>query len=244
MRLSAWLTLLLGFAAASARADEAPSEAIARALDGLPGAWSAARLELKAGGASGRVRVGDPVAREIGVAQDAHAVVIQVDSHGVANVLVPSSLVRSGRLSPGKPLRLETLKAGPPAGRDRIWAVATRAPLNLSRLGLAEAQSQVSRLGREKALQMAEWLRDALAELAPGDVAVASASYRVVGRGDDVQYGRHGEPAHPDARHPSTQARPPGSSGNRVGRRRCSDSLRSRLVKALRASFASLRPCG
>jgi outer membrane protein OmpA-like peptidoglycan-associated protein len=177
----------VALAASGARAEEAPSDAIARVLDGLAGGWSEAGLEVRAGGADGTVRVGEPVALEIAAAQEARVVVIHVDSHGVGNVLAPSTLARTARISPQEPLRLETLGAAPPVGRDRIWVVATRRPLDLARLGLAGAESQVLRLARENALDLATRLRDALSDLPRGDVAVGSASYRVIGRGE-IQY--------------------------------------------------------
>lgn len=179
--------LALSFAAVAAAS---PRDDTVAALAALESAWpgSDVSIEVVRDGA-GPLRIGDDIVYRFASDRDGYLTALHVDTHGATTLLFPRADAAAGRVGPEQAVDLPSAEDGfslqvePPVGRDVVYAIVTRAPLERRHLGVTSDDIVVSFEPQDGA-GLIRRLREALEARAEEAVAVAHVTQRIDGRGD------------------------------------------------------------
>jgi outer membrane protein OmpA-like peptidoglycan-associated protein len=176
-------------------------------FESVAAGWDSAQLEAfaKAGPGAGddaaRNQVSLGEAHEYGfeTAVDAHLVVVHLDPHGVATVLLPAPGAQASGLGAGAagryPLEPDLmLLAEPPLGQEDVFVFATPEPVSLEDLGFPTGTGTRPIVDVADVVGFSSRVRDALAAFGAQAVAASRIRSRVVGRATPLTRDASGEP--------------------------------------------------
>ena len=177
---------------ASIASADSPRKATVAALEALESAWPGQDVSIRILRADGKaeeaVRIGDEIVYRFGSSSPGYLTALHVDTHGATTLLYPRRNAEDSRISADRDVDLPNASDGfelevrPPVGRDLVFAVVTRTPIERSQLGISSSDVVVAFEPQDGAL-LVRRLREALDARPREEVAVAHVAQRIDGRG-------------------------------------------------------------